>query len=192
MSKRIFLLLLICMSAVVSAEEVSIYDDLLSIKWLTQDFEVTETEYGIDFDSEDKVEVSDGLVLSRIHTNLEGPFPIPDGTTIDQAINWNIDYIVSTADLNKDYPTENRVAEGVGAVKVDVNGFEVGYIDYQVPSMNMAKIKRAVLVSDKGMYSFTRIFFDPDVEEKRGMFFDALIIALGRAKLRARFKGVNV
>ena len=76
-----------------------------------------------------------------------------------------------------EYPEKNRVTDGIGAIKLELNGMEVGYIEYQVPSMNMAKFKRAIIIKDKKMYGFTMIMFDPNLDKKRGMVFDMLVIA---------------
>lgn len=167
-----------------AAAETSLYEDLLSLEFMNEQFESKVTETGIDLDSKDKIQVTEEISVSKIHINLEGPFPIPEGTTLDQAMNFNIDSIIRTTELNKDYPKKDRIAEGIGAVKVNVNGLEVGYIEYQVPSMNMAKFRRAIIVKDKKMYGFTLAYFDPSVDVKRGKVFDALIImAVNSGKL---------
>lgn len=177
MHKPKLLLFLFCLNSLAHAEEKTLYDHILGLNWVFEGFDVTRTETGIDLDSEDTIKISDEKELSKVHINLEGPFPIPEGITLDQAINFNINSIIGTSKLNPDYPKENRVADGVGAIKVDVNGTEVGYVEYQIPNMNMAKFKRAIIVSEKGMYGFTMAFFDPSVEKKQGMVFDMLIIA---------------
>jgi len=171
------LLCLLFLSPLVSAEEETLYDHILDLSWVYEGFSVTKTATGIDLDSEDKIKVSDETELSKIHINLEGPFPIPEGTTLDQATNFNINSVINTSQLNKEYSKENRVADGIGAIKVDINGTKVGYVEYQIPSMNMAKFKRAIVLSEKGIYGFTMVFFDPNVEIKRGMIFDMLVIA---------------
>lgn len=178
MLRKVITTSLLLLSCFVNAgEDTTLFEDLIVLDFMRDKFEYKVTETGIDFDSKDKIQVTDEISVSKVHINLEGPFPIPKGTTLDQAMSFNIDSILKTTQLNKDYPKKDRVAEGIGAVKVDVNGLEVGYIEYQVPPMNMAKFRRAVIVKDEKMYGFTLAFFDPSVDVKRGMVFDMLVIA---------------
>ena len=178
MLKTITIALSLVFSSFVNADEkTTLFEDLIVLDFMKEHFDSKSTDTGIDFDSKDKIQITDEISLSKIHINLEGPFTIPKGTTLDQAMSFNIDSIIKTTELNKDYPTKDRVAEGIGAVKVNVNGLEVGFIEYQVPPMNMAKFKRAVIVIDDKMYGFTLAFFDPTIGVKRGMVFDMLVIA---------------
>lgn len=179
MLKSIIITLSFLLSGFANAgEKATLFEDLIALDFMKEQFESKVTETGIDFDSKDKIQVTDEISVSRIHINLEGPLPIPKGTTLDQAMSFNIDSIIKTTQLNKDYPTNDRVAEGVGAVKVNVNGLEAGYIEYQVPPMNMAKFRRAVIVKDENMYGFTLAFFNPAVDVKRGMVFERQYFAL--------------
>ena len=178
MQRNLLLAFMILCSGLVAAEEnSSLYEDLLALEFMSEKFDSKTTETGITFDYKETVRVTDDISVSKIHINLEGPFKVPDGTTLDQAMSFNIDSILGTTELNKVYPDKNRVAEGIGAYKVDVLGLEVGYIQYQVPTMNMAKFTRAVIVKDGRMYGFTLAFFDPSVDVKEGLVFDMLIIA---------------
>lgn len=176
--------LLFCNSSSFAEENTTLYEDILAQEWIYEGFEVTKTETGIDLNSVEKIKISDEVTLSEIHINLEGPFPIPEGTTLDQAMTFNINSIIQTTELNKNYEPRNKVTDGMGAIKLDVNGFEVGYLDYQVPALNMAKIRRAVIVKENRLYGFTIVFYDPNIEPKRGMVFDGLVIlAVGSGKL---------
>ena len=158
-------------------DETTLYEDILALEFMHKDFDSKKTDTGVDFDSKDKVKVTEEIIVSKIHINLEGPFPIREDTTLNQVMNQNINSIFSTTELNKEYIPKDKVAEGMGAVKVNVNGLEVGYLDYQVPSMNMAKVRRALIIKNNKLYGFTISLFDPNVNPKRAMVFDMLIIA---------------
>lgn len=178
MSKILLIVLLLFFGNSSAAEEkTTLYEDLLALEFMKERFDSKVTGTGIDFDSKDKFQTTKDMSISKIHINLEGPFPIPLGTTLNQAMEFNIDSVINTTELNKKFPKKNRVAEGMGAIKLDVNGFEVGYMEYQVPSMNMAKFRRAVIVKEDRMYGFTIVLFDPTVDKKRGLVFDMLVIA---------------
>lgn len=178
MLRKIITMSLLLLSCFVNAgEKTTLFEDLIALDFMQEQFESKITQTGIDFDSKDKIQVTEGVSVSKVHINLEGPFTIPKGTTLDQAMSFSIESIIRTTQLNKDYSPKDQVAEGVGAVKVDVNGLEVGYIEYQVPPMNMAKFRRVVIVKDDKMYVFTLAFFDPAVDVKRGMVLDMLVIA---------------
>ncbi len=177
MRKLLLLFCFLCFSSSSMAEEKNLYDYILELDWIYKGFEVTKSDTGVEFDSNEKIRISDDVVLSEIHINLEGPFPLTEGTTLEQAMNRNVASILNTTELNKEYQPKHQIAEGIGGIKLELNGFEVGYLDYQVPAMNMAKIRRAILVKDNRLYGFTIVFYDPSIDPRRGMIFDSFVIA---------------
>ena len=69
-----------------ASEDSALFEDLRESLFMKNDYVSEISKTGIDFNSKDKMKISEKESLSKIHINLEGPFPIPPGTTLDQAI----------------------------------------------------------------------------------------------------------
>ncbi len=169
----------------------TVYDDMLEMGFMQQQFTHEVTSYGMNFYSVDKINLSDTVSASKIALYLEGPFVIPDNTTLNQVMDFNIDTILTTSVLNKDYPPGDKVAEGIGASIMNIGGSNVGFLDYQLPELSltnptnaMAIFRRAVIVKDNKMYGFTIAINDSTIDKGRIMVLDMLVIrALKSGKL---------
>ncbi len=168
-----------------------VYGDMLAMDFMKSQFTYEATNVGVNFYSKDKVNLSNTVTASKVALYLEGPFPVPEGTTLEQVVAFHIETIMATSELNKNYPQHNRVADGIGATIVNMNGTNIGILDYQLPELSltnpsnaMAIFRRAVIVKDNKMYGFTIAINDLSIDEGRIMVLDMLVItALKSGKL---------
>ncbi|MFC2129928.1 hypothetical protein ACFLSQ_00690 [Bacteroidota bacterium] len=138
---------------------------------------VESKDYGLHFSSKDQIENSKGQMISAVTLDMEGPVETPEGVTTKDAVEDNLDNILRTTPVNPHFKPSFPIGEGFGGAIVDINGQEVGFIEYEVLSDNIIFVRHGIIIKEQKMYAFTMIFFDPKVDRKKGMYMEMLIIA---------------
>ncbi len=171
-----FLLLISSISSANSDSE-KLYEQLLGESFMQPEFAGQRTDTGLDFNTADTIVLAQVGEQPRIHINLEGPFPVAEGNGLDEVLSWTVDTLLASGELNPSYQSEYPIAEGIGAVKVDINGTKVGFLDYQLQWASNAAVQRALLLVEGRLYGFTMVEFDATAELGQGRRFMALVIA---------------
>lgn len=173
--KNISILYLSIISSAVFAE-TSLYQDLSrAMENISETFEQFSTPQGIDFNSKEKFTNTKGKVEPITHMYVEGPFKDSRVNTLEKGINFTAQLIKKEVD--EKFKTDNMIYPGLGVSVVDINGTKVGLLDYKVSHEPHTYSKRAVIITEKGMYSYSITMHKSEPNDKAGLHLMALLIA---------------
>lgn len=158
-----------------SVAGTSLYESLSTLPTLGDSFEIIKAPNGIDIKSKQKFENSKGKIEPITHMELEGPFKNDRFQTLEHGIQF-LGQLVQP-EVDEKYQTENMVYPGLGVAVVDVNGINVGLLDYKMNREPDTYVRRAVLLSDNGLYSYTIVMHKSEPKDKVGMQLMGLVIA---------------
>ena len=171
------LVFLLCVHSFASADETDIYSILSDVSLLKDSWDVERVDYGLHFSSKEKTKNSKGQIISSITLDIEGPNSTPENITIEDAVNSNVENILRSFPINQDFKPSHPLGNGIGASIVDVNGQKVGFIEYEVQADRLIYARHCILLKEQRLYTFTMVFFDPEIDRKKGMALEVLVIA---------------
>jgi hypothetical protein len=174
MNKLIILLSLFLVSST-SAAETSLYDELGSLPMLDGLYDVVKTPNGIDLKLKETFENSQGKIEPIAHIELEGPFKNDRFQTLEQGIQYLGEIVRQEVDEN--YTTKNMMYPGLGIAVVDVNKTHVGLLDYKMNREPDTYVRRAVILTENGLYSYSMSMHKSEPKDKRGLHLMAIVIA---------------
>jgi len=152
----------------------TIYDSLSKLTMLTEGFDVIEMPSGIDLKSLETFKNSKGKVEPLTHLELEGPFKSSNFKTLEQGIDFIVGLIKHEVDST--VAEESNILPGLNAVIVDVNGSKVGLLDYKVNHEPNTYVKRAIMFSEKGVYSFAMSMHKSEPKSKKSLLLMSAVI----------------
>ncbi len=165
----------ITMFSVSAMAEKSVYDSLSELSMLTDGFKVVEMPSGIDLKSTDTFKNSTGKVEPVTHMEFEGPFNNPNIQNLEQGMDFLVNLVKQ--EIDSTYVNKNNIIPGLDVVIVDVNGSKVGLIDYKMNREPNTYVKRAVMYTKKGLYSYALIMHQSQPKDKKGLLLMAAVIA---------------
>lgn len=165
-------------------EEVHLYDYIAAKDYIKTVFTVERKEGSVKFRSQEMYQVDETRKINKVQITLVGPYQFDYELGLADAANHLINDIKSRYELNLKYLPTNKIAEGIGAVTLKVNGLDVIYLDYQIEPLNNAMVKRAVILKQKKLYDFTLTDFSPNVGSRDAIVLDVIVIdAVNSGKL---------
>lgn len=174
-SSRILVLVLISIIPLTAIAEGSVYDGIAELDIFKEQYEIISTQNGIDIKSRETFKNSKGIVEPVTHMELEGPFGAAGFRNLEQGM----DYLarVVRPEVDAAYDIKNQVYPGLGAVIVDVNGTYVGLFEYKLNREPDTYVRRAVLFSEKGLYSYSIIMHQSEPGSSTGLNLMTVVIA---------------
>jgi len=173
--RQISILIFILFSQSILAETTLYQDISNAMKSMSDKFEQIEMQQGLDFNSKETFKNSKGKVEPITHMYVEGPLKDDRVSTLEKGINFTAQLIFKEVDAN--YKTENMIYPGLGVAVVDLNGTNVGILDYKVSHEPNTYGKRAVVVTEKGLYSYSISMHKSEPKDKAGLHLMTLLIA---------------
>ncbi len=181
MKKKYFIILLIFVSIAVKAE-ADLYSKLAGLSMLTDGFETIRTASGMDFKSERTFKNSKGTLEPVIHLELEGPINAPQLDSLEKASLAVAKMIKHEVD--PEYKNENEMYPGLSFDLVEINGTNVGFLGYKFKLEPNTYMRRAVMVTSKGVYSFAiTIHLTVPENESKLLLSKFLIASINSGKL---------
>lgn len=168
----IIILNLVSLNAVA---EKSVFDSLSELDMLTSGFEVIKMPSGIDLKSQNTFTNSKGKVEPVTHMELEGPFSPPNVKTLEQGLDLLIGIV--KPEVDNTFTNQDNIIPGLDVVIVDVNGTKVGLLDYKMNREPDTFVKRAVMLTPKGLYSYALIMHKSVPKDKQGLLLMSAVIA---------------
>lgn len=153
----------------------SVYEEVGNLGIFKEDYNIVATQNGIDIKSKNTFKNTHGKVEPITHMELEGPFGNAGFDSLEQGMNYLARVVQS--EVNSSYEVEDAIYPGLGAVMVDVNGTNVGLFEYKMNREPDTYVRRAVLFSEKGLYSFSIIMHQSEPKSKTGLNLMAVVIA---------------
>lgn len=173
--KCIILLIATVLHSSYSYAEMDIYSYLSQTFIIKDNFEVVRTKTGIDLFSIDKFTNSKGKIESVTHLMIEGPLNYAQINDLKQALFATAEIVKPEVDEN--YTSENEIYPGLGVDIVDINGVEVGILNYKMNHEPNTYVKRSAIYTKSGIYLFDIIMHQSEPNSKAGLTLFALLIA---------------
>lgn len=181
MKQKCLILLLLFISVAVKAEG-DLYSKLAEISMLTDGFEPIRTASGMDFKSEKTFKNSKGKLEPVIHLELEGPMNAPQLDSVEKA-SLAVAKMINP-EVDPEYKNENEMYPGLSFELVDINGTKVGFLGYKFKPEPNTYMRRAVMVTEKGVYSFAiTIHLSAPENESKLLLSQFLIASINSGKL---------
>lgn len=173
--------LIICLILAGAASQVlandDLYSHLLEANLPGASWQAHRTNYGIHYSSAETTRNSKGEKISSVTLDIEGPAAVSPELDIKDVLTSNIDNILKTTAINEKFQPAYPVRKGMGATVVNINGENVGFIEYEVPSNKMIYVRHGLILKNGKLYTLTMLFFDPKADRKMGMAMETLMIA---------------
>lgn len=173
--RNFIVIILLNLISVTAMAENSVFDELADLDMLTNGFEVIKMPSGIDLKSKNTFTNSKGKVEPVTHMELEGPFTPPNVKTLEQGLDLLVGIVKSEVDST--FINTNNIIPGLDVVIVDVNGTKVGLLDYKMNREPNTFVKRAVMFTQKGLYSYALIMHKSKPKDKQGLLLMSAVIA---------------
>ena len=173
MKKLIFLALFFSVNLPLCAEP-SVFDAIQKLALFKQDYQIVKTPTGIDILSIQQFKNSKGNTESIIHMELEGPIGKGHFNRLEQGIRFLAGVVKPEVDPK--HKVENPIFPGLGLTVVDINGTQVGLVDYKMNREPDTYVRRAILISSKGLYSYSLVMHQSEPKSKADFKLIALVI----------------
>jgi hypothetical protein len=151
-----------------------LYSELSTISIVKDNYEIVKTHTGIDINSKETFENSKGITEPITHLMLEGPLKYTHITDLQQGISATANVVKQEVDST--YENEQELYPGLGVDLLDFNGIQVGILNYKMSREPDTYVRRAIIYSEKGLYTYTIILHQSEPKSRVGMLLDALII----------------
>jgi hypothetical protein len=151
-----------------------LYSELSTISIVKDNYEIVKTHTGIDINSKETFENSKGITEPITHLMLEGPLKYTHITDLQQGISATANVVKQEVDST--YKNEQELYPGLGVDLLDFNGIQVGILNYKMSREPDTYVRRAIIYSEKGLYTYTIILHQSEPKSRVGMLLDALII----------------
>ncbi len=172
--KNTIILFLILIFPLTAFANGSVLDDVRELDFLKEAYEIATTQSGIDIKSKKTFKNSKGKIEPVTHLELEGPFGNAGFKNLEQGMNYLAQIV--RPEVDEDYEVEDVIYPGLGAVIVDVNGTNVGLLEYKMNREPDTYVRRAILFSEKGLYSYSIIMHQSEPKSKTGLNLMAVVI----------------
>lgn len=170
------IILLITLALTLSANaENSLYDDIAALGSFQESYHIVPTQTGIDIKSKQTFKNSQGKVEPVTHMELEGPFENADITSLEKGMDFLVNLI--SQEVDETYQADNAIIPGLSAAIVDTNGTKVGLLNYKMNREPDTYVRRAVLFSPKGLYSYALIMHQSEEKSRTGLYLMAVVIS---------------
>lgn len=173
--KNTIVLFLISLIPLAVFAEGSVYENIADLEMFKESYEIVTTQTGIDIKSKKTFKNSKGNIEPITHMELEGPFKNAGFKSLEQGMNYLAQIVQPEVDVT--FEVKDSIYPGLGAVIVDVNGTKVGLFEYKMSREPDTYVRRAVLFSEKGLYSYSIIMHQSEPKSKIGLNLMAVVIA---------------
>ncbi len=155
--------------------ETDLYSELSTIFVVKDNFYVVTTATGIDLNSKNTFKNSKGKVEPVTHLMLEGPLNYPKIGNLQQGIFATADVV--KGEVDSAYKNKQELYPGLGVDLVDINGTQVGILNYKMNREPNTYVKRAIIYTSNGLYTYTIIMHQSKPKSKAGLTLMVLLIA---------------
>jgi hypothetical protein len=164
------------------AADDEFYAQLAKSEVLRVGFEAKRTETGVDFESKEQIQLN-GQAHPRFHFEVEGPLPVPNVKTLNQAVQLIASFI--TPEIDAAHEEKDSVQPGLGATIVDVNGTKVAFLQYKNSKQPDTYCRRALIFNDGRLFSAEMSLHSVPENDRKGILLPALMIELVRLRTGA-------
>ena len=150
------------------------YAQLAKTPALARGFSAKRTPTGLDFNSEEQIQVN-GKAHPRFCFEIEGPLdPPPEVKTLQQTIDFLANFIVP--DVDAAHEEKDSIKPGLGSVIVDVNGTNVCFMQFKSTKAPDTFVRRAIIYRQGQIFSIMMCLHSVPENDPHGLLLFGLMI----------------